>query len=262
MEWNAVIVEDEHYLAQVLEKMIGEVKPECNILTKLTGVNQAIEWFRNHPEPCLVFMDIQLADGICFDVFEAVDLSNKGIVFTTAYDEYMLDAFEYNSISYLLKPIKKDSLIKVFEKIENIMSTFGQEQQGDYQHRLSQLAQHISKIAPRFRQRFMIAKADGYIQLPVHDIACFYVVEKVVQALSFGGKIHVLDFTLDKLEEELDQDIFFRANRQYIINLNAIERIENYFGGKLIIRLKPEISKEKIVVSRSKAQMLKKWLDR
>ncbi|GAO27654.1 two-component system response regulator [Geofilum rubicundum JCM 15548] len=259
---KAVIVEDEAFLAKMLQKMIAEVQPDCEILTTVNGVAEAVDWFKGHPEPCIVFMDIQLSDGVCFDIFEEVDLSNKGIIFTTAYDEYMQDAFEFNSISYLLKPIRKEALEKSFEKIGKIRGTLDQFSKTGSLDQLSQLMQQFKQLNPRFRERFMIARADGYIQLPVKEVACFYVEEKVVNAYTFDGKVHVVDFSLEKLEEELNTDQFFRANRQFILNMDAIDRLENYFGGKLVVRLKSHFDIERIVVSRSKAGMLKRWLDR
>lgn len=262
MKMNAVVVEDEPFSAKMLERMIAEVEPGCQILTTLGGINEAVDWFRAHPEPCIVFMDIQLSDGVCFDIFNTIDLSNKVIIFTTAYDEYILNAFEYNSISYLLKPIKREALEKSFEKIKKIMEAFEQSPITASRFRIAQLAKQIKQLNPSFRQRFMIARADGYIQLSVSQVACFYVVEKVVNALTHNGKIHVVDFSLEKLEEELDSNNFFRVNRQYIINIDAIDRIENYFGGKLIVRLKHNRNVDPIVVSRTRASMLKKWIDR
>ncbi len=262
MTMNAIIVEDEPFLAQMLKKMIAEVQPDCKILTMVSGVKEAVDWFKNHPDPCIVFMDIQLSDGVCFDIFDALDLSNKGIVFTTAYDEYMLDAFEFNSISYLLKPIKKEALEKSFEKIGKLRGAIQQVSKTVSQNQTFQLAQLIRQLNPRSRQRFMIARADGYSQLPVAEIACFYVTEKIVNAYTFNGKVHVVDFSLEKLEEELDKNQFFRANRQFVLNIEAIDRLDNYFGGKLIVRLKGLIDIERIVVSRGKAGLLKRWMDK
>lgn len=262
MKLNAVIIEDEPLLASALRKLIETVYPHCSIIAELATVEDSVIWLNNHTEPCLIFMDIQLADGICFSIFDKVDVSNKGIIFTTAYDEYVMNAFEYNSLAYLLKPIKEDDLKKVFEKMEKIISTFGQFQEEDVLGKYKQLAKTIENINPRYRQRLLVTKIDGYIQVHVNQIACICVEERVALAYTFSGQAHALDATLEKLEEELDPDIFFRANRQVIVNIEAIERIENYFNGKLILILRKDIPENKVVVSRKKAGLLKMWVDR
>lgn len=261
MKFNAIIVEDEPLLARMLRRMIEEINPDCQIVAELTGVEDTVAWLNANPEPCLIFMDIQLSDGICFSIFDAVDVSNKGIVFTTAYDEYVMNAFEYNSLAYLLKPVKPEDLRKVFDKIGNIAGTFEAFNQLNGQKKYGELARLIEQMRPRYRKRIMVTKVDGYVQLAVDDVAFFKVEEKVTLAYTFSGQVHAIDFSLEKLEEELYGDSFFRANRQYIVNIEAIKQIESYFGGKLILKLNT-VAAEKIIVSRKKANIFKKWLDR
>jgi two-component system, LytTR family, response regulator LytT len=257
---DAIIVEDEPLLAAMLKTMIHEVAPQCNIIGEFSSVEDTVNWLSKHPETCLIFMDIQLADGICFSIFDRVSVKNKGIVFTTAYDEYVMNAFEYNSLAYLLKPIRKEALEKVFEKIENIVGTFDSVHHQEYHRKIMELSSNFSKHQ-RFRQRLMITKIDGYIQVPVNDVALFFVDERVASVKTFSGQTHVIETSLEKLEEELNPDYFFRANRQYIINIDAIDRIENYFGGKLII--KPiALLPDRIIVSRKKASAFKQWVNR
>ncbi len=263
MEINAIIVEDEPILAKALSNLIATVNPDCRILTQLSSVKETIAWLNTNPEPCLIFMDIQLSDGICFGIFDETDVSNKGIVFTTAYDEYMLDAFEYNSISYLLKPIREEALVKTFEKIETAMSILKTAPQvPKFNQNLQRLAQAITKSIPQYRQRLVINKAEGYIQVPVDEIAYFWVEDRITRATTFKQKEHIIDSTLEKLEEELDPQTFFRVNRQFVININAIERLEYYFGSKLILKvIAPLNPAKKIVISRTKAPQLKQWLN-
>lgn len=262
MKIDVVIIEDEPLLTASLRQIVHEVNPECSIVAELTSVEDSVNWLNHHPEPCLIFMDIQLADGICFSIFEKASVSNKGIVFTTAYDDYVLNAFEYNSLAYLLKPVKKEDILKVFEKVDKVLVTIDQFQQHELAKKYNQLAKALGNNSPRYRQRLLVNKVDGFIQIPVSNIACVQVEEKVALAYTFSGLAHALDATLEKLEEELDPDLFFRANRQVIVNIEAIERVENYFNGKLILLLRKEIPNNRVVVSRKKAGLLKMWIDR
>ncbi len=262
MKIDIVIIEDEPLLANSLQQLITDVNPECEVVAKLTSIEDSVNWLKNHPEPCLIFLDIQLADGVCFSIFEKVEVGNKGIVFTTAYDEYVLNAFEYNSLAYLLKPIKRDDVEKVFGKIEKVLGTIDQIQQKELVQKYLNIAGTFEKNNPRYRQRLLVNKVDGFIQVSVNNIACINVEEKVALAYTFPGQTHALDITLEKLEEEIDPNLFFRANRQAIVHIDAIERVENYFNGKLILILKKELPVNKVVVSRKKAGLLKLWLDR
>ncbi|MDK2840744.1 MAG: hypothetical protein PWQ17_249 [Anaerophaga sp.] len=262
MKYKILIVEDEPLLSAALRKKIEALRPEWTIDNELRTVADTVAWIKAHPEPALIFLDIQLADGICFSIFEQADITNKGIVFTTAYDEYAIRAFDLNSIAYLLKPIKTDDLKQVFSKIDKVMDAFKSfdfSPQIDYK----KLAEHVLEHQKKYRKRIMVSRSDGYIQLPVEEVAFFSIEEKVTIATSFHQKEHILDSTLGELEEELDPSMFFRANRQFIVNINAIHKVENYFNSKLIIKLHPGLNTpQKIVVSRSKAPLIKEWLDR
>lgn len=264
MKYKILIVEDEPLLSAALRKKIEALRPEWNIDNELRTVADTVEWINTHPEPALIFMDIQLADGICFSIFEQVHITNKGIVFTTAYDKYAIEAFDANSIAYLLKPVKTEDLKKVFKKLEDIRDTISKEfipdtPPVDY----SELAEKVSQAQNKYRKRFRINGSDGFKYVPANDIAFFSVEEKLTMATTFKQKKHIIDSTLSEVEEELDPDVFFRANRQFIVNINAVEKVENYFGNKLVVKLyQPWAPSEKIIVSRTKASSLKQWLDR
>jgi len=263
MNYKALIVEDEPLLSRALRKQIEHLRPDIMIDDELRTVEDTVKWLKNNPEPAIIFMDIQLADGICFSIFNQADVSNKAIIFTTAYNEYAIEAFDINSVAYLLKPIKIDELRKVFVKLEKISqvmeSRLTSVQKIDY----SKLAEEVTRQQNKFRKRFLVAKADAYKQIPVEDIAFFMVEDKITMAVTFKNRQHIIDWTLSDLEEELNPDDFLRMNRQFIINLNAIDRVENYFNSKLIIKLVPGLkTPERIVVSREKATMVKNWLDR
>ncbi|SFE80959.1 LytR/AlgR family response regulator transcription factor [Thermophagus xiamenensis] len=262
MNYKILIVEDEPLLSASLRKKIETIKPELEIAGELRTVEDTVAWLKAHPEPAIIFMDIQLADGICFSIFEQVEVTNKGIVFTTAYDEYALEAFEVNSIAYLLKPIKTEALVRVFEKIETIVDVvkpFNRSPEIDYR----ELAMQVTQLQNKYRKRILVSRGDGFIQVPVEEIAYFSIEGKVTVATTFKQREHILDSTLSELEEELDPETFFRVNRQFILNVNAIHKVENYFGSRLVIKLLPNINaSQKIVVSRNKAGEVKKWLDR
>jgi DNA-binding LytR/AlgR family response regulator len=263
MNYKTLIVEDEPLLSGTLKKKIEHLRPDIIIDDELRTVEDTVKWLKSNPEPAIIFMDIQLADGICFSIFNQADVSNKAIIFTTAYNEYAIEAFDINSVAYLLKPIKIDELRKVFVKLEKISqvmeSRLTSVQKIDY----SKLAEEVTRQQNKFRKRFLVAKADAYKQIPVEDIAFFMVEDKITIAVTFKNRQHIIDWTLSDLEEELNPDDFLRMNRQFIINLNAIDRVENYFNSKLIVKLIPGLeTPERIVVSRDKASTVKNWLDR
>ncbi len=257
MAFNVIIVEDEMHSAQMLQNMIDELRPEWNIIDIFDSVEDTINWLNNNEQPNLIFLDIQLSDGISFSIFDKTNI-DCGVIFTTAYDEYAVKAFKLNSVDYLLKPVKKDLLLNAIEKLENLIKKFESTQSSsiDYKDILS----NLNKGANPFRKRFLVSKRDAFFSIPVTEIAYIYFESKLTYAVTFDKKEHIINFTLDKLEEELDPSIFIRANRQAIVNMNAIHSLENYFGGKLIVKLMPQFD-QKFVISRAKASVFKNWLD-
>jgi DNA-binding LytR/AlgR family response regulator len=262
MNYKILIVEDEPLLSASLRKKVKSLRPQWIIDDELRTVADTVAWIKANPGPALIFMDIQLADGICFSIFDQVDVSNKGIIFTTAYDEYAIEAFDVNSIAYLLKPIKKEALEHVFLKVEKIVESFNKQLKLTPAIDYSKLAEQVNKLQNKYRKRIMISRSDGYKQVPIDDIAYFSIEERVVLATTFKGREHIIDATLENLETELDPQRFLRVNRQYIINIDAIEKIENYFGSKLVIKIiAPLQPSKKVIVSRNKASQVKMWLN-
>ncbi len=257
MAFNVIIVEDEMHSAQMLESMVNELRPEWNVIDTFDSVEDTVNWLKNNEQPNLIFLDIQLSDGISFSIFDKVDV-DCGVIFTTAYDEYAVKAFKLNSVDYILKPIKKDHLLVAIEKLESIIKKFepNPSETPDYKDILSGLKNGINP----YRKRFLVSKRDAFFSIPVTEIAYIYFESKLTYAVTFENKEHIINFTLDKLEEELDPSMFIRANRQAIVNMNAIHSLENYFGGKLIVKLLPQFD-EKFVISRAKASIFKNWLD-
>ena len=255
---SAAIIEDEVPAARLLERQIREIRPEWE-LTVLPGtVEDSVKWFAEHTHPDLLFLDIQLSDGISFAFIEAAQPQSM-IVFTTAYDEYAVRAFTVNSIDYLLKPVHKERLLDAVCKFERFLSVGA----GDYYKLWNMellLKSFAEKREKQYRTRFLISTPRHLYVVPVTDIAYFYSENKVTFAVTKDGKNHVVDFPLNKLEEQLDERAFFRVNRQFILSADSIRNIQDYFHGKVIIQVWPKYDGN-ILVSREKLPLLKMWLN-
>lgn len=253
---KVIIVEDEQHNYRLLKGMIEKLRPGWEMVERLESVKGTVAWLKNNPAPGLIFMDIQLTDGISFTVFDEVQV-NSMVIFTTAYDEYALRAFQVNSIDYLLKPIKTEKLKQAIEKFESLLKLQKNftENKPDYK----ELLEAITKGEKKYRKRFLISGATSYFKLDVEDVAWFYTENRVTTAVTFKGKKYVIDLTIEKLEEQLDPDLFFRTNRSTIVHINAIRKFENHFGGKLILRLVHPFD-QPITISRLKAAEFKDWI--
>jgi len=253
---KVIIVEDELHNCRLLVGMIKKIRPEWEIVETLESVKNTVSWLNKNPSPDLIFMDIQLTDGVCFSIFEKVKVESL-VIFTTAYDEYAIQAFKVNSIDYLLKPLKEEMLeeaILKFEKVHKLVDVHVEKP--DY----LELINAIKNGEKNYRKRFLISGATSFSKIDVKDIAYIYTENRVTFAVTFDAKDHVLDLTLEKLEEQLNPELFFRANRSIIINSESVHKFENYFGGKLMVQLVHPF-KESITISRLKATEFKTWLD-
>lgn len=248
---KAVIVEDEVIAAEALTKLIAEVSTDIRIVATLQSIDESVEWFTLNPMPELVFMDIHLADGSSFSIFEEVNITCP-IIFTTAYDEYALKAFQVNSIDYLLKPINKTALERAIRKYENLIPTQVNTET------LTQLISELKQSGPGYKSHFLIPYKDKLIPLDVNLIAYLYIDNKMVKIVTYDGKIHYLDCTLDEVMAMLNPGCFFRANRQYIVAHQAIKDISIWFGNKLAVNLTVAVP-EKIVVSKARTAEFKAW---
>lgn len=254
---TAVIIEDEIPAARRLNKIINEIRPEWQVTILLGSVEKSVEWFNKNPHPDIVFLDIQLTDGISFTFIEQARPEST-IIFTTAYDEYAIRAFAVNSIDYLLKPIDSVRLEEAIAKFEHLTTKYLVQEQKTTD--LIDILQNIANPCKKYRTRFLISGEDKLFTLQVEDIAYFYSENKITFAVTKQNREHIIDLSLDKLMEQLNPDIFFRSSRQTVISINAIERIESYFLGKAILHVKPPF-KDKIIVSRDKIPQLKLWLN-
>jgi DNA-binding LytR/AlgR family response regulator len=252
---TVVIIEDEQHNMRMLAGMLQTLRPAWEVVATCESVKQSVAWLRSNPQPDLILMDIQLADGICFSIFDQVEVKSS-IIFTTAFDNYAIQAFKVNSIDYLLKPIKEEDLEQALEKLEQLKpADTTPPSLIDY----SEILAAIRTGRKEYRKRFLITSGNKYFKLNAGEIACFISENKITTAITFTGEKHVVDFSLERLEEELDPDFFFRVDRRSIINIDIISRFEDYFGGKLIVKLKPPFN-EKITVSRLKASAFKYWV--
>ena len=246
-----LIIEDERLAATALQKLIEDIHPDVEVLGTLETIEESVEWFNTHSMPELLFLDIHLADGSSFAIFDRIDVTCP-IIFTTAYDEYALKAFEVNSIDYLLKPINRTELERALNKYERLA---GNRQDGDA---ISQMIQTLKTERKKYKSLFLIPERDKYIPLKTGDIAFIFIDTKNVKAITFDHHSYPMSQTLDELMEQLDPSDFFRANRQYIVSRQAIKDITVWFGNKLSLNLTVE-TPEKILVSKARVAEFKEW---
>ncbi|MEO0469067.1 MAG: LytTR family DNA-binding domain-containing protein [Bacteroidota bacterium] len=250
-----LIIEDEAYAVDELKRLLGKVKlpSEPEVLNALDSIEAAVRWLRTHPHPNLVFLDIQLADGMSFDIFKQVDI-NCPVIFTTAYDEYAIRAFKMNSIDYLLKPIELTELQAAFDKYFKLRDSFQQPTILPAQLMAMQKFQAV-----QYKSRFVSRIGDKFRFVLVEDVTYFFAEDKTVYAVTLQGDRHIIDFTLESLEPMLDPALFFRLNRTYISRITAIEKAERYYNGRMIVFLQPKPA-EDVIVSKEKAQRFRVWL--
>ena len=247
---KALIIEDESIAAQALETLIKETSPETEIIDVLQTIEESVEWFEENPMPDLVFMDIHLADGSSFAIFEKVEITCP-IIFTTAYDEYALKAFEVNSIDYLLKPINKADLERALKKFNSFASTPDKAS-------LNGLLTQMGSLKKKYKTCFLIPERDKLVPLATSNIAYIFIDTKTVKAVSKDGHTYYLNQTLDDIMAQLDPEVFFRANRQFIISREAVKDLSIWFGNKLAINLTVPVP-EKIIVSKARVGEFKSW---
>ncbi len=260
-DFRVVIVEDELHNSRLLSGMVNVLRPNWKLETVLESVADSVAWLKDNEAPDLILMDIQLLDGTCFSIFDQIDFDSKTkIIFTTAYDQYAIRAFKVNSIDYLLKPIKENELVGAFEKFEETqLHPNGQGISMSDKAYYKSMMDSILNGTKEYRNRFLISGITGYSKLETKDIAYIYSSNKVTFAVDYTKKEHTLDYTLEHLEQELDPDVFFRANRQIIVNIDTVMKVKNSSGSKLKVILEP-LPVFDVMVSRLKASEFKKWL--
>jgi DNA-binding LytR/AlgR family response regulator len=253
--YKVLIIEDEKPAAEWLQHLILKFDPRISIQTVIDSVAGAVEWFQQHSAPDLVFMDIQLADGLSFEIFERVKVPCP-VIFTTAYEEYAIKAFKVNSVDYLLKPIASDEMETAFQKF-NLQAKNLQETPSVTVELLSKVKEMLRK---QYKTRFVIKVGEHLKSIPVEDILFFYSLDKATYLCTADFKTYLVDYSLDRISEMIDEQRFFRINRKYILSSQSIADIVVYSNSRLKIKLKKP-DEESIIVSRDKVPGFKEWLD-
>ncbi|MGB5461708.1 MAG: LytTR family DNA-binding domain-containing protein [Eudoraea sp.] len=250
---NVLIIEDEKPAARRLARLLNEL--DVQVATMLHSVEESVEWFQNNDHPDLIFLDIQLSDGLSFEIFDLVEVKSA-IIFTTAYDEYALQAFKLNSIDYLLKPIDDEELESAVRKYQNLKPDHNQLSL-DFEDIKKLL---VNPLEREYKKRFTIRLGQHLKIINADEIECFYSENKGTYASTTEGRNYLLDTTLENLENELSPQIFFRVSRKFYININHIKDIVSYTNSRLIIKLN-RYNEQEIIVSRERVKDFKLWLE-
>lgn len=250
---KVLIIEDEAPAFRRLQKVLEEVDSEIQIVEVLDTVEESAKWLQHQPLPDLIFMDIQLSDGLSFEIFEKVNITVP-VIFTTAFDEYMLRAFKVNSIDYILKPIKKEDVERSLQKFYTLKNGFANAGQD-----LNQLIRNISLDDKKYKRRFLVKQGDRFLSIPCEDIAMFYYHNGLVHVKTHAGKGYPMDYNLDELSKQLDPERFFRTNRQSILSFPAIKAVHKWHKSRLLIETFLP-TEDQIVISAEKVSEFKDWL--
>lgn len=250
---KVIIIEDEKPSARRLNRLLESL--DVNVTEMLHSVEEAIDWFSNNEHPELIFLDIQLSDGLSFEIFEAIDIKSA-IIFTTAYDEYALQAFKLNSIDYLLKPIDEVELDRAVRQYKEQAPT-NKKVTLDFEDIKKML---VNPIDREYKKRFTVKVGQHLKMIPIDEIECFFSENKGTYAHTVNGRNYLLDTTLEQLENELQPDIFFRINRKFYVNINAIKDMVSYTNSRLQIKLKT-YNEQDVIVARERVKDFKMWLE-
>jgi DNA-binding LytR/AlgR family response regulator len=249
-----LIVEDEPMAATRLQQLVLELEPSAQVLTRLDSVKRTVTWLKSNEIPDLILLDIQLADGISFQIFDEVSVQCP-IIFTTAYNEYALRAFKVNSIDYILKPIDKEELKQALEKFKRLTKPVSQP------NLMESIANAMELLTKKYKTRFVVKVGEHLRSIETSEILFFYSQDKTTFAQTTEGRKHILDYTMEQVEEMMDPAKFFRISRKYMVTANSIQDMINYTNSRLRLVLKTSDDKE-IIVARERVQEFKSWLDR
>ncbi|MEL6813002.1 MAG: LytTR family DNA-binding domain-containing protein [Bacteroidota bacterium] len=250
---NVLIIEDEKPSARRLQRMLQKLN--VGVDQMLHSVEESVSWFANHPHPDLIFLDIQLSDGLSFEIFDEVEVKSA-IIFTTAFDEYALQAFKLNSIDYLLKPIDEEELEQAVRKYE-ARAPQSQNVQLNFEDIKKLL---VNPVEREYKKRFTTKIGQHIKMIPVDEIECFYSENKGTYAHTVDGRDYLLDTTLEQLEGEIAPEVFFRINRKFYININAIKDIISYTNSRLQLKMR-SYKEQEVIVARERVRDFKLWLE-
>lgn len=256
---KVLIIEDELSAQQELKRMLNQIRPDIIILEYIDSIEESIEWLQSNDEPDLIFLDVQLSDGLSFEIFQQVEVKTP-IIFTTAFDQYAVQAFKLNSIDYLLKPIEKEELESSLKKFDELQDKIQPRQSLVIdQDQIKQLFQ--SNLNKDYKKRFIIKSGERLRHVSVEDIAYFYSEDDYTYLVAKENAKFIIAFKLDELLNLLDPNDFFRVSRKYITNIHSIKVVNKYFNSRLELILEPP-TKDQILISRVRVPEFMKWLER
>jgi two-component system, LytTR family, response regulator LytT len=253
------LVEDEELAVKKLRKTLQLVDESAEVVGEADSIKSAVEWLENNPDPDLILMDIELADGQSFEIFNLTHVKSP-VIFITSYDEYALKAFKVNSVDYLLKPVQKEDLETAMGKyrdMKKIYATEPQQSKLDFDGLVKELQQKLQ--LKEYRKRFLVKHAQKLVSVEIEEVAYFFSDGRLNFFKTYDNRKFVVDYTMDELEEMLDPDKWFRISRSFFVSVNSVEQIHDYFGNRLLLYLRPTTDKEALV-SREKVTEFKKWL--
>jgi DNA-binding LytR/AlgR family response regulator len=250
---NITIIEDELRTAKSLENILKELRPFAKIAGPHQSIEEAVAAFSAGQQPDLIFMDIQLADGLSFEIFKSVEISCP-VVFCTAFDEYSLEAFKRNGVDYILKPFSKDDITAALGKVDNLKNFFQQKSVPDISEFLIQM------VRPAEKTSFLVFKQQKYTTVQTAQIAYFYIRNESTSIMCFDGQEFSLSQSLDQISGQVSQKQFFRVNRQYLVNFSAIKEIEHYFLRKLYVKLVIQ-TPDKLLINKEKSSAFLSWME-
>lgn len=250
---NITIIEDELKTAKSLENIIISLRSETKLLGQYQSIEDSVTALTEGPQPDLIFMDIQLADGLCFEIFKSVKITCP-VVFCTAFDEYSLDAFKSNGVDYILKPFSKDDIKEALRKVDELKNFFQQKTSADLNALLSQLNPSSGKTS------FLVFKNQKYTTVQIDNIAFFYIRNDATSIMGFDKQEFALNQSLDQVAASVSSKQFFRVNRQYLVNFKAIKEVEHYFLRKLYVKLVIE-TPDKLLINKEKSHSFLNWME-
>lgn len=255
-----LIVEDEELAVKKLQKTLASVDDSTEVVGVADSIKSSVEWLQQNPAPDLILMDIELSDGQSFEIFNLTEVKTP-VIFTTSYDEFALKAFKVNSVDYLLKPVQKEDLEAALGKFKKMKESFGgtitTKQDLSIDHIVKELQQRLQP--KEYRKRFLVKHAQKLVSVTCDEIAYFYSDGRLNFFKTNDNRKFVVDYTMDELEEMLDPEKYFRISRSFYVSVASIDKIEDYFGNRLILHLGPPVDKEALV-SREKVSDFKKWM--
>src|SRR5689334_5373188 len=254
-----LIVEDEELAVKKLKKTLLSVDDSATVVGEADSIKSTVNWLQNNPSPDLILMDIELADGQSFEIFNHVQVKSP-VIFITSYDEYALKAFKVNSVDYLLKPVQKEDLHAALEKFREMKKIYSSDSNGSPISIDVLVKQLQNKLqAKDYRKRFLVKHGQKLVSVEVDEIAYFFSDGRLNFFKTYDNRKFVVDYTMEELNEMLDPDKYFRISRSFFIAVNSVSQIHDYFGNRLLLNLRPETDKEAIV-SREKVTDFKNWL--